>query len=401
MSKVLQTATRSVKALLERSQISYFFSWWKDELLGCLPERWRERLSSAPARIVLFQSADGQWRAARVRGNKNEAQRDLDLSDPSSVRRALAFLEALNDRPAEIKILALAAEKVMLKRLTLPLAAEENLGQVLEFEMDRQTPFKADQVYFDWRVVKRDTAQRQLLVDLLATPRQSLDLALAGLAPMQISLDGVDAGRSRGAQFVESLQGFNLLPPEKRASNGDPQARLRWILLFSLIGLIGLALKQSLDARAAALLAMQEQLVIVQNDALATAALSRKLREEIDGANFLIDRKDRRPETVKVLLELTQRIPDTTWLERISFVGDAVQLQGQSASADRLIGLLQKAVYVRNPQQQGVIQPDPGTGKERFSLQLDLREELAATPEANEPKPATPVQPVPVKGAQR
>lgn len=399
MSKVLQTATRSVKTLLERSHVSYFFSWWKEELLGCLPERWRERLSSAPARIVLFQSTDGQWHAARVRGNKNEAQRDLDLTDPSSVRRALGFLEALNDRPAEIKTLALAAEKVMLKRLTLPLAAEENLGQVLEFEMDRQTPFKADQVYFDWRVVKRDTAQRQLLVDLLAAPKQSLDQSLAALAPLQVSLDGVDAARVRGAQFVESLQGFNLLPVEKRASNGDPQARLRWILLFSLVGLIGLALKQSLDARSAALLAMQEQLVTAQNDALATAALSRKLREEIDGANFLIDRKDRRPETVKVLLELTQRIPDTTWLERISFVGDAVQLQGQSASADRLIGLLQKAVYVRNPQQQGVIQPDPGTGKERFSLQLDLREEVAGSPEAEEK--AVPATTAPTKGAQR
>lgn len=399
MSKVLQTATRSVKSLLERSQISYFFSWWKDELLGSLPERWRERLSSAPARIVLFQSVGGQWHAARVRGNKNEAQRDLDLNDPSSVRRALSFLEALNDRPAEIKILAFAPEKVMLKRLTLPLAAEENLGQVLEFEMDRQTPFKADQVYFDWRVVKRDTAQRQLLVDLLAVPRQHIDAALAALAPAQISLDGVDSGRTRGIHFVETLHGFNLLPPEKRASNGDPQARLRWILLFSLVGLIGLALKQSLDARSAALLAMEEQLLSTQNDALATAALARRLREEIDGANFLIDRKERRPETVKVLLELTQRIPDTTWLERISFVGDAVQLQGQSASADKLIGLLQKAVYVRNPQQQGVIQPDPGTGKERFSLQLDLREELAAPGTGGEKNTTASAEPV--KGAQR
>lgn len=397
MSKVLQTATRSVKSLLERSQVSYFFSWWKDELLGCLPERWRERLSSAPARIVLFQATSGQWHAARVRGNKNEALRDLDLSDPSSVRRALGFLESLNDRPAEVKTLAFAPEKVMLKRLTLPLAAEENLGQVLEFEMDRQTPFKADQVYFDWRIVKRDAAQRQLLVDLLAVPRQNVDVALAALAPVQISLDGVDAGRARGAHFVESLQGFNLLPPEKRASNGDPQARLRWILLFSLVGLIGLALKQSLDARSAALLAMEEKLISTQNEALATAALARRLREEIDGANFLIDRKERRPETVKVLLELTQRIPDTTWLERISFVGDAVQLQGQSASADKLIGLLQKAVYVRNPQQQGVIQPDPGTGKERFSLQLDLREELAAQPEGETKAPAS----APPKGAQR
>ena len=375
MANVLQQVARSVKGFAARSQIGTFFSWWKDELLTCLPKALSERLSSAPAKIVLGQGIDGNWHAARVRGTKREAERNLDLGDLASVRRALGFLEALNDQPAEIKVLALSADKVLRKRLSLPLAAEENLRQVLGFEMDRQTPFKADQVYFDWRIIKRDTAQRTLLVDLLATPKTTLDAALAQLAPAQIVVDAVDTASGRGALQFEHTQGFNLLPLERRGASGDPQARVRWILAASLVALIGMAMMQSLSARQQALVALQEKTVETQKAALETAMLAKKLREEITGANFLSERKQKRSETVKVLLELTQLIPDNTWLERISFVGEAVQLQGQSTSASDLIGLLQKATYVGNPQIQGVIQPDAGTGKERFSLQLDIREE--------------------------
>jgi general secretion pathway protein L len=406
MSNVLQTGLRGAKELLARSQIGAFFSWWKDELLGCLPKSLRERVSTAPAQLRLGQLPDGRWLASRVRGAKREAERPLELSDVAGVRRALSYLEALNDQPAETKVLVLGPDKVLRKRLTLPLAAEENLLQVLGFEMDRQTPFKAEQVYFDWRVVKRDTAQRSLLVDLVATPKATLDAAIAALAPAQINLDAADALAGRGTQdsHFEQTMGFNLLPSSQRGATGDPQARVRWILAFSVLGLVGLLMRQSLDARQTALEALQVHTTEVQKAALATAAQAKKLREEIAGANFLADRKQKRPETVKVLLELTQLIPDNTWLERISFVGEAVQLQGQSTSASDLIKLLQSARYVRNPQIQGVIQPDAGTGKERFSLQLDLREEAplpeepASAPPAGAPsdKPVAPVASTPV-----
>ncbi len=396
MSSVLQQLARSVKNFAARSQIGAFFSWWKDELLGCLPKALSERLGSAPAKIVLGQDANGGWHAARVRGTKREAERNLDLTDVASVRRALGFLEALNDQPAEIKVLALSADKVLRKRLSLPLAAEENLRQVLSFEMDRQTPFKADQVYFDWRIIKRDTAQRSLLVDLLATPKAILDASLAQLAPANIVVDTADTTTGRGALQFEHTQGFNLLPPEKRGATGDPQARIRWILAASLVALLGMAMVQSLRARQQALVALQEKTAEMQKAALETAALSKKLREEVTGANFLSERKQKRSETVKVLLELTQLIPDNTWLERVSFVGEAVQLQGQSISASDLIALLQKGIYVGNPQIQGVIQPDAGTGKERFSLQLDIREETplkaAAPPATPTAAPAAPVK---------
>jgi general secretion pathway protein L len=395
MPKLLKQAAKSVSSLYARSQLGAFFSWWKGELLGCLPQSMRERFTALPAKIVLSQHADQSWHAARVRGAKLEAERALDLADPANVRRALNYLESMNDQAAETKVLLLGSHQVLRKRLTLPLAAEENLAQVLSFEMDRQTPYKAEHVYFDWRVVKRDTAQRQLLVELLATPKVTLDAALAALTPAQVEVDAADAYVGR-ALSLDAHSSFNLMPEARRSASGDPQARMRWILAAALLGFVALAMKQSLDARQASLDALQAHTLSVQQRAMETAKLAKKLREEIDGANFLAVRKEKRAETTKVLLELTQIIPDNTFLERISFVGDAVQIQGQSTSADKLIALLQKAKLVNDPQFQGVIQPDPGTGKERFSMQISIKEDAVLAPAANaeqKPQPAPPPTP--------
>ncbi len=58
-------------------------------------------------------------------------------------------------RPEDVSevVLCLPKDKALTRALTLPLAAEENLREVLAFEMNRQTPFRADQVYYDYMVV--------------------------------------------------------------------------------------------------------------------------------------------------------------------------------------------------------------------------------------------------------
>ena len=104
-----------------------------------------------------------------------------------------------------------------------------------------------------------------------------------------------------------------------------------------------------------------------------SSELKRQLRDAIEGANFLAKKKSEQAVTVDVVAEVTRLVPDDTWLERLSFVGNQLQLQGQSARADKLIGILTKSTCLEKPQFQGIIQPDGATGKERFILVADLK----------------------------
>lgn len=362
MIDLIHKPWRRLRQRYAKSGLAQFLDWWRAELLAALPQRWRQLLA-AEAPLVLVRATAAGWSLQRLRAGVVEAESELAKGEEGLARLA-ERLRGEDELPPR-QVLMLPSESTLRRRLTLPAAAEEHLAQVLGFEMDRQTPFRADQVYFDHRIVKRDPGARTVSVDLLAVPKPALDSLLQALAGLP--LDAADAPGKEG------LAGFNLLPPERRAQRVDRRLRLNLILAAAAAGLFCLVLWQSLHLREQALESLHEAVAEARTAANQSGELKRQLRDAIEGASFLARRKAEQPATVEVLAEITRLVPDDTWLERLSFIGKQVQLQGQSARADKLIGILTPSKYLANPQFQGIIQPDGATGKERFSLAAELR----------------------------
>ncbi|MBP6690954.1 MAG: PilN domain-containing protein, partial [Xanthomonadales bacterium] len=138
-----------------------------------------------------------------------------------------------------------------------------------------------------------------------------------------------------------------------------------------------------------------------QVEARSVAALRNTLKQAIDGASFLTERKSARPPTIDVMLDLTRRLPADTWLQRFSVNADQVQLQGQSREAAALITLLQQSPYLEGPALQGAITPDARTGKEQFLIQAKLRNPPpAAAGAAPDAAPAAPPAAEPAPDAE-
>jgi general secretion pathway protein L len=74
------------------------------------------------------------------------------------------------------------------------------------------------------------------------------------------------------------------------------------------------------------------------------------------------------PTTLELLDDLTRRIPDSTFIEKVSINDGNLVLIGQSQQASALVGLLQGSPLIRTPTLTGSVQTDPRTGKERFTL---------------------------------
>jgi general secretion pathway protein L len=361
MFELIQKPWRRLRARYEKSGLAIFLRWWRDELVGALPPRWREWLAPDPI-VLTIEPVDAGWRLRRLRGGRLE-QEDHVEREPEALVRALGRISPGADTLPH-RVLLVPAGETLRRRIVLPAAAEEHLGQVLSYEMDRYTPFRADQVYFDFRIQRRDEAARQLAVELLVIPRGELD---ARLATLPAALDAADV--AEGGQPA----GFNLLPANRRARRIDRRARLNLILAGGAALLLWLVMTQSLALREQALEALGEEVAAARRAASQSAELKRQLRDAIEGANFLARRKAEQPVVVDVLAEVTRRLPDDTWLQRLTFTGNRVQLQGQSARADKLIGILTESKCLANPQFQGIIQPDGATGKERFSLAAELK----------------------------
>ena len=379
---VLEPQLVRLRARYAKTPLPRFLSWWGGELVACLPQRWRDALAEGSESLLLHADG-GALVVRRETGAGAIAMGSVALDQEAEAQRnAFQALRGSIEEPMLRQYYCIPASRTLRRTLNLPVAAEDNLRQVLTFEMDRQTPFKADQVYFDYRLLGRDAAGRLLQVDLVVLPRAQLDAELAPLANLGVDLDGVDCWQDvvNGKRL-----GVNLLPADRRARRRNMRLRINLALVAVAIVLAMTVMGRTVTNREQALAKMSEEVSTAQNDAKQVATLRKTLEETIESANFLAQRKRTAIPMVMLLKDLTERLPDGTYLERLNVNEDGrVELQGLSDKAESLIAELQKSKVLSNPSFQGVIQPDPRVKKDRFNLIAQIKtiepEKPAAAP---------------------
>ena len=367
-------------------------AWWGRALASWLPPRMRQALGFDRGRLLLL--ADGP--ELQLRLQRGEYVRDLGRVPPltappgeAAATDPLALL--LTPRVAELpRWLIMPAASVLRRRLALPPAAAERLRDVVGFEIDRQTPFSADAVAFDARVLGRRESDGQLDVELVAVPRGVLDPQLAALGPLAATLAGVDAAAADGAPL-----GVNLLAPLQRSPHRDPWRVWNAALAALAVLLVAAMLWQLLANRRAAATAF-EQRINAQADAGRRAAAQRQqLINLIEGQAFLDEARASRPTTTEIIDELSRRLPDGTYLEKLTIEDDQVLLMGLSNEAAALVGRLQDATLWQKPALAGALQPDPASGRDRFTITAVPGGAAAVA------TPAGPGAPAPVEGPSR
>lgn len=343
-----------------------FMAWWGGELRALLPVRWQTFFRGGNV-WCLLRHEDGLWHVRRS-GQKEGTPPWSDALDAPAQQAMLSTAVAGVDRQDLRLALCLSSEGVLRRRLLLPEAARDNLRQIGAYEMDRQTPFRTDQVYYDLREVRGAAPVGRIAAELIAAPRTLVDAKLEHLRNAGIAIDAVDLYDG------DARLGVNLLPPEMARAHRDPRRRLNLALAAAAIMLLLLCLGQWLHNRQDALASMQSQVDDMRGDAQKIATLRKQLEDSSGAAGFLAHRKTDSVAVVDVLQDLTARIPDDTWLERFTIDSSGrVGIQGQSAKAAPLIDTLQNSKLITGANFQGVIQRDPATNKERFYMDAQLR----------------------------
>ena len=81
-----------------------------------------------------------------------------------------------------------------------PLAAKDNLQSVLDYEIERQVPFKRDEIYYDY--LPGGIKGGRLSIYVFAIPKKSLDVLLAMLESLGIKPNGVETTVTALANYV-------------------------------------------------------------------------------------------------------------------------------------------------------------------------------------------------------
>ena len=349
-----------------------------EAVLGLLPRHLRQQLGAQERRLLLRQGHGMISLQASV-----DRQLTLIGSVPSDDHDLLELLRARLDEQSgtAARWLLLDEQQVLRRELSLPIAAEQRLREVMAFEIDRQTPFAAGQVSFEARVLGRDIAGKILRAELVVVPTTVLDAALAGLGPLATGLTGVDVLTANGQPL-----GVNLLPAAKRGQRGDRQKRLHLLLLAVFAVALLSSMLLNLSNRRAALVDLQSRVDATNVQVRAVRKLRNQLQRSVTAANFLAGRRAQQPTMLELLNDLTKRIPDNTSLEKLSVNDGHITLIGQSKQAPALVGLLQASPLIRSPALVGAVQTDPNTNLDRFTLTAIL---VGTPKETADAKPAS------------
>lgn len=331
-----------------------------ETVLAMLPDSVRRQLGVRHRRLLMSLDAEG----LQLRAQMDERTHLIGVLPVDDAALLEQLRELLDQNAGNVqRWLVLDIGQTLRPAISVPASAEARLREVMLHEIDRQTPFSHDQVSFEPRILSRDAQTRQLRVELVVLPRARLDAAIALLGPLADGLAGVDVANVDGSRL-----GVNLLPLAGRSARQDRSRNANgWLALITVAALFG-AMWVTLSNRSAELEATTARVDAAKLQAREVRVLRNGLKGSANAANFLARLSTRQPTTLEVLADMTKRIPDSTYLEKIAINDGNIVLIGQSQRAADLVALLQGSTLFKTPTLTGSVQTDPRTGKERFTL---------------------------------
>jgi len=410
LSATLRRPIALGEGLARRLGLAGFWRWWGAELAPLVPAGTRTAVQRRRARPVLAFEGDRAtfWEPVVRDGALTMAERaSIPLAgDPAATAaegRAMLAGLARHGGGASRVALALAPRQVLRRTLVLPAAVEESLRQTLTYDLDRHTPFKADELYFDAIVVGRDTARGEIRVDLAAARRSVVDQALRHAESFGLAVAAVVPDPPGSVQSSR----LNLLRAHERGVDA-PWRRWQFWVPIALLAAVALAtvVVPLWQKRAYAI-----ALTRATDEARTRAAVSEGLRNELERLtadyNFVLERKYAFPPTLDVLNEATKLLPDDTWLLQmeVKSVPRAKEpqrellLRGESANAGRLISAFEESkVFTQAAPRSPTTKIQPGPG-EIFDLTAQVRPLPLPSVLPLAAAPAAPANPEPAPGA--
>lgn len=338
------------------SAMSGFLRWWGGELAALVPGAIR-RAFAVERPLLLAQARDGRIALALRDDGRSTPLGALDALPPAR-RRALAR----DVRRGAMRVaLTVAQGEAATRRVTLPIVAEADLSAALALDMDRLSPFAAEELYWGWRLVERAPEQGRIVVEVAFTPRAGCGAALATLSAAALPAQSVIGLDAEGGQAGPVMRGPELAPERGRS----------WGRRAAGLGLAALALLALWHAGVAHWRLSAEVAALRQAVQAARAA---RFDDEAAAADPLAaqvgEMRAARPLAVATLDALSATLPDDAWVERLTLSPDGVLIRGEAAEAARLIPLLDGAPAFEDPRFTAPLQRIGGGARERFAISL-------------------------------
>ncbi len=342
-------------------KLKKFFSWWGEGLYLGLPVSLRKLFRSEQPRLMLQPLSDQQLAIFWRQDGKQKSCGEYDLE-----RGAFDFQRIVKKCTRSKNYLL---ELVLDRRQTLylqhsfPEAAQDNIKQVVSYQLDRLTPFTAEAAYYDAQVSQRDKSKKAVIADIFVAPKTLIDNLSAQLGGIgvpefdRVSVAGTDASLSHGRQALSQqsvTRSWSRIP------------------LYCFLAALVLSLAVPVLYKQRRVNQIETALNELKRGAAEQLAVRDKLLAAEDALGFLRERRRTSPVALDVVEWLSAEIPAHTWLERLELEGTQVQIRGESARALTLIDTLEESRHFKRVSFKSPVTRSKNSGKDKFHIQAQV-----------------------------
>jgi general secretion pathway protein L len=374
-----------------RSQGQAFLFWWFRTLLGLVPVRMRHWYMETFDLACITISNDSVLVSRPHNGSFVPLARRTVPTFADANERA-TWERAIGRYRRQGFVLVVPDGHLLRREIVLPAAIEPDLRRAMSFEIDRRTPFKDDQVYFDCRILRRNEADASLVVELTVVPKTLADSLLLASKDYGLPITGLSLGSDL---LLVGKSAPNLLPESKRYRSRSFRQLAGLILLGATVAISVLAAVIPIRQRAVQWQYLEAQAQHYKQLATQVERERETLGKSVRDHNFLPALKQSSLPVFELLERLTLLLNDETWIYVLELTGrDTLEITGESDSAAKLLGRISEAPFVKEASFKAPVTKSQFSNYERFQIRM-ITKPVAPEPQAAQEtaSPAPPVLP--------
>ncbi len=347
-----------------------FWRWWMRELSFLIPENIRRWVSEQQGYLLLSPTSPNLLTLTYVNENNARFIANLQRNELgiAQFKKILADDERLSKAKA---LLRLSGQEAITRELLLPLAAKENLRQVVAYELDKYTPFTAEQVYFAVKINENDSKDTGFInVQVSLSPKEVVDALCEDISAMGIALVYMDY-QNELTHDINIDNKANLLPEQFRPKVANTPRLIHAGLISMVCCLLVMVMVLPLWFNYQTVAKLTDKINTIEKEAKKIKALQADIDSVIDKTQKLIDEKNASPMMVDILNTLSTLIDDRTWLAYLQYSEHHLQIQGESPSASTLIGVLESSEIFTKARFVSPVTQNNINKLERFQITVD------------------------------
>lgn len=343
------------------SKVKNFFSWWGEGLYLGLPSSFKQLFRSERPRLMLQLVGESRLAVYWRQDGKQKSCGEFDLK-----QGAFDFQRVVKQCARRKKyLLELALDKRQALHLqhSFPEAAQDNIKQVVSYQLDRLTPFTAEGAYYDARVSGRNKVKKEVLADIYVAPKMVVDKISAQCRELGIpGFDSVSA--ANGAANLSLGRDLTAAPSTSESWSRVP--------LYCFLAALVLSLAVPVLYKQRRVNQIDAALSDLRRGAASQLEVRDKLLAAEEALSFLKERRRTSPIALDVVERLSSEIPIHTWLERLELEGKLVQIRGESRKALTLIDTLEESNHFKRVSFKSPVTRNKTGDKDKFHIQAQV-----------------------------